>query len=116
MDDIKKVDTTKYNKEGKVNVDGKIWSIKLPGAGKELRLSKAQRRLKFLQKKIDSGNYDESDLDAYDNLEDFTYNFFYEMFQDGTEDNSEVKAWMDDTPLAIIVQSFEDIKSQASEN
>lgn len=116
MSDIKKVDTSKYNKEGKVDVDGKLWDIKLPGAGKELKLSKAQRRLKFLQKKVDSGDYNEADLDTYDQLEDFTYNFFYEMFQDGTEDNSEVKKWMDETPLAIIVQSFEDIKTQASEN
>ena len=114
MDGIKKVDTSKYKKEGKVEVDGKIWDIKLPGAGKELKLSKAQRRLKFLQKKIDSGSYDETDVNKYDELEDYTYQFFYELFRDSTEDNSEVKAWMEDTPLSIIIQSFEDIKEQAA--
>lgn len=116
MDEIKKIDTSRYKKQGKVEVDGKLWSITLPGAGKELKLSKAQRRLKFLQKKIDSGDYDEEDIDNFDKLEEYSYQFFHELFRDTTEDNSEVKAWMDETPLSIIIQSFEDIKQQAAES
>lgn len=114
MTDIKKVDTSKYNKEGKVDVDGNIWSVRLPGAGAELKLSKAQRRMKFLQKKIDSGECDESDLDRLDELEQYTYDFFTSIFTDDTDDNNQVKEWIGSTPLSIIAQAFEDIKDQAN--
>lgn len=115
MTDIKQIDTTKYTTEGKVEVDGMIWTVKLPGGGKELEMSKAQRRVKFLQKKIDSDNYTEEDLDKLDKLEDYFYNFFKDIFKDSTEDNSQVDKWINDTPQAVILMAFEDIKNQASE-
>lgn len=109
-----KITTSKYNKSGKVDIDGKIWSVKLPGAGTELRLSQAQRRLKVLDKLVESGNATEEDLDRYDAYEKTIYNIFFNMFRDSTDDNSEVKEWVEETPLAIIMLSFEDIKSQAN--
>ena len=106
MTDTRKVDTSKYTKEGKVEVDGKLWTVKLPGAGTELRISKAQRRLAFLEKKID----------RYDELEQFMFDFFKGVFTDSTKDNSEVTEWIENTPGAIIIQAFEDIKTSAAES
>jgi hypothetical protein len=111
-----KISTSKYKQNGKVDIDGKIWSVKLPGAGTELRLSQAQRRLKVLDKKIESDNATEEDLDRYDGYEKTVYDVFFNMFEDTTKDNSEVKAWIEDTPLAIIMLAFEDIKNQANDD
>ena len=115
-DQIRRVDTSKYTRSGKVDIDGHVWTVRLPGAGKELQMSKAQRRLKFLDKKLEAGTENEADLDKYDQLEDYMMNVFNDIFIDGTEDNSEVNKWVNDTPMIIITQAFEDIKSAAAES
>lgn len=109
-----KISTNKYTKQGKVDIDGKIWSVKLPGAGTELKMSQAQRRLTVLQNKVDAGNATEEDLDRYDAYEKTIYDVFFNMFIDDTKDNSEVKAWINETPMAIIMMAFEDIKESAN--
>lgn len=109
-----KISTGKYNKDGKVDIDGKIWTVKLPGASTELRLNQAQRRLTLLDKKVEAGTATEEDLDKYDEYEQVVYSTFTNIFQDGTKDNTEVKAWITDTPMAIIALALEDIKSQAN--
>lgn len=109
-----KISTGKYNKEGKVEVDGKLWTVKLPGASTELRLNQAQRRLQVLDKKVQDGTATEADLDRYDDYEKTIYDTFLNIFQDDTEDNSEVSAWINETPMAIIVMALEDIKKQAN--
>lgn len=109
-----KISTGKYNKDGKVDIDGKIWTVKLPGASTELRLNQAQRRLTLLDKKVQAGTATEEDLDKYDEYEQVIYSTFTNIFQDGTKDNTEVKAWIADTPMAIIALALEDIKSQAN--
>jgi len=114
MSDIKEINTKKYTTEGKVSVDGMIWSVRLPGGGKELEMSKAQRRVKFLEKKVESGDYTEEDLDKLDKYEDYFIDFFKSIFRDDTEDNSEVSKWIDETPQAVILMAFEDIKEQAN--
>ena len=111
--DIKRIDTTKYTKEGKVDVDGNIWTVVLPGAGTELKMSKYQRRQKFLTTKIDNGTATEADLDYFDEIEEWFFNFFKSIFNDGTKDNKSVSDWVDNTPMAIIIKAFEDIKEQA---
>ncbi len=108
-----KISTGKYTKEGKVDIDGNIWTIKLPGAGTEMKLSQAQRRLKLLDKKIEADTADEDDLDKYDKFEKVIFDTFKDMFKDGTKDNEKVKEWVEDTPIAIIVQVFEDVKKAA---
>lgn len=115
MADMKKIDTKQYVTEGKVQIDGMIWSVILPGAGKELEISKAQRRIKLYENKVESGNFNEEDLDKLDALEDYFYNFFKGIFKDDTQDNAQVNKWVDETPLGIILKAFEDIKSQAAE-
>lgn len=109
-----KISTGKYKKEGKVEVDGKLWTVKLPGASTELRLNQAQRRLQVLDKKVQDGTATEADLDRYDDYEKTMYDTLLNIFQDDTEDNSEVSAWINETPMAIIVMVLEDIKKQAN--
>ncbi len=109
-----KINTGKYNKQGKVDVDGKIWSVKLPGAGTEMRLSQAQRRLTMLDQKVENKTATEEDLDKYDSYELVVYETFKSMFKDNTKNNSEVSKWVEETPLAIMVQVFEDLKEQAN--
>lgn len=109
------ISTNKYKKQGKVEIDGHTWDIKLPGAGTELKLSQAQRRIKLLAKKDEEGTATEADLDKYDHYEEMIYKMFQEMFQDGTKDNSEVKKWLDETPLSFVYMAFEEIKKQSAE-
>lgn len=143
-----KISTSKYAKQGKVDIDGHIWDVKLPGAGTELRLSQAfrssklnsariqsfddrldkldQARIDFEQKKITKEELEQfvisdSDLDRYEEYNDkqreaekIIYAFFTDIFQDSTEDNSEVKAWVEETPTAIIQLAFEDVKEAAN--
>ena len=106
-----KINTGKYNKQGKVDVDGKIWTVKLPGAGTEMRLSQAQRRLTMLDQKVENKTATEEDLDSYELV---VYETFKSMFKDNTKNNSEVSKWVEETPLAIMVQVFEDLKEQAN--
>ncbi len=123
-----KINTGKYNKQGKVDVDGKIWSVKLPGAGSELRLSQAQRtsklyatRIELIEEKIENKTATEEDLDKYEEYSEkfqendkLIYESFGSIFNDGTKDNSEVKKWLNETPMIVILMSFEDIKKQAN--
>lgn len=116
MSEIKKIDTTKFTKEGKVDVDGKIWSVVLPGAGTELKMGKMKRRQEFLARKAENGTATEEDLDRLDNIEDEFFQLFKNIFRDETPDNSEVSEWVENTPTAIIMQAIEDIREQANDN
>lgn len=123
-----KISTANYNKQGKVEVDGHIWTVRLPGAGTELRLSQAMRssklygsRISLLDKKIDNKEITEAELDKYEEYakkyeenEQAILSFFTGIFQDDTPDNSEVKQWVEDTPTAIIEMAFTDIKEQSN--
>jgi hypothetical protein len=122
-----KISTKKYTNNGKVDIDGNLWSVKLPGAGTELRFSQASRacklylsRLELIDKKIDAGTVTESDLDKYEDYskkyeenERVIYDIFANTFVDDTDDNSDVKKWVDETPTSIIMLAFEDVRSQA---
>ena len=116
MEEPIKISTGKYTREGKVDIDGNVWSIVLPGAGTELRLSQAQRRIKLLDAKIEKGDATEGDLDRYDELEALMYESFKKMLSDGTPENKSVNDWIENTPTAIIVQVFDDIKEAANGN
>lgn len=126
---VVKINTSKYSKTGKVNVDGHIWSIKLPGAGTELQLSQAFRKSKIfssriglLDKKIDEKTATDEDLDRYEKVSDehdtnekLIMQIFGNMFRDETKDNSEVKAWIQNTPTAFIQMAFDSINNQSTE-
>lgn len=114
MTELIKVSTKNYKKSGKVDIDGNIWEVKLPGAATEMKLMQAQRRLSILEKKVKSGEATDEDLDRYDAFEKVAYDTFRGMFKDKTEDNSEVNKWIDETPMGIIVLAFESIKEQAN--
>lgn len=123
-----KINTSKYITQGKVDVDGNIWNVVLPGAGTELRFSQASRackssaaRIGLIDKKIDAGTVTEAELNTYDehskryeDNEAIIYGVFQSTFRDGTKDNSEVTAWINDTPTALIMLAFEDVKNQAN--
>ena len=106
------VDTKKYIGVKRIVIDGNDWEVKLPGAGKELAMNQIKRRTDFLDKKISSGDYTEEDLDNYDKYEKQMYDMFEDMFSDG-KDNSSVREWVENTPFALIMQVFEDIKEQS---
>lgn len=122
-----KISTSKYTKQGKVEIDGNVWDVVLPGAGTELRFSQASRackmygsRIELLDRKIDEGTITETDLDKYEEYskkfeenEKIIYDIFAKTFKDSTKDNSQVNKWINDTPTAIIMLAFEDVKSQA---
>lgn len=124
-----KINTGKYTKKGKVSIDGMIWDVKLPGAGSELRFSQASRackmqgaRIELLDKKIDNGTITEEELDKYEEYsknfeknEAIVYEIFRGTFKDGTKDNSQVNKWIEETPTAIIMLAFEDVKNQAED-
>lgn len=108
------INTKDYLGETRVIVNGNDWEIKLPGAGTELRLSQSQRRIKLLDKKMNDDTATEADYDLYDKLENQSIAIFTDMFRDGTDSNQSVKDWVEATPLAVIMASFEDIKEQAA--
>lgn len=122
------INTSKYNTHGKVEIDGHIWEVRLPGAGTELRLSQATRasklygsRIALLDQKIDAETITSEDLDLYEEYnrkyeeaEKILTGFFTTVFKDSTEDNSEVKKWVEDTPTSIIMLAFDDVKNQAN--
>lgn len=124
-----KISTDKYTKQGKVDIDGNVWDAVLPGAGTELRFSQASRackmqlaRIELLDKKIDAGTITAAELDQYEEYsakfeenEAIIYDIFTRTFRDSTEDNSEVKKWVDETPTSIIMMAFEDVKNQGTD-
>lgn len=128
MSEPLKISTSKYTSQGKVDVDGKVWSVTLPGVGSELRLSQAFRnsklygaRISNIDKKIDAGKVTEEELDKYEEFsklyeqtERTILEIFTNIFRDDTEDNSEVKNWVQNTPTVIIQMAFESIKDQAN--
>lgn len=123
-----KVSTRKYTKEGKVDIDGNIWDVVLPGAGTELRFSQATRavklystRIELLDKKIEKGTITEEELDKYEEYskqyeenEQIVYEIFKGVFRDGSDDNAAVIKWIEETPTAVLMLAFEDVKEQAN--
>lgn len=103
--DIKKV----YN----VEMDGRAWQMKSPGAGDELRMGQMQRRIKRLTAKVDNDTATDSDYDDLDKLENDMLGFFDKLFTDTTPDNSEVKEWVRNTPIHVLVKAVEMIKEQS---
>jgi hypothetical protein len=120
-----KISTSKYTKQGKVEIDGHVWTVKLPGAGTELRMSQLEReqrtceaRLKNLETIIDKGNATDLQIDQYEELSqksaelsEQSNSIFHQTFNDGTDDNESVKAWLHDTPTAVIYLTFQDVKN-----
>jgi hypothetical protein len=122
-----KINTGKYIQHGKIEIDGHVWTVKMPGAGTELRYSQAQRgsklygsRIQLLDKKIDNGTITEEELDKYEEYsakfeenERIIYDVFKNVFQDGTKDNSEVNKWLEETSLSLIILAFDEISQNA---
>lgn len=115
MYEIKTID---YNKkpERKVLVDGDVWTMRVLGAGTELKLSQAQRRQKQLKSKIESGQATDKDYDKYDEIESMMVTIFDTLFNDGTEDNKHIKKFIQDTPSEVMMNILVDIQEQFKEN
>jgi hypothetical protein len=134
MTEALKISTSKYIKQGKVDVDGNIWDVIIPGAGTELRFSQASRlcrlyaaRISNLEKVFDAVDADDSksmseeDLSRYEEYienyrqnEQIIYEILQNTFKDGTDGNKTVKQWINDTPMVVITKAFEDLKAQTS--
>lgn len=106
------IKTSDYTKTFKVKVDGNEWTVKRFGAGYELSLSQATRRLKLIGKRIESETASEEDYDTYDKLEKRIVSIFGDIFHDGTETNASVKKWVEETPSDVLMKIFEDITKQ----
>jgi len=125
MSEPLKINTKKFQTGGKVEVDGKVWDVKLKGAGSELRYSQAQRQVKLyaarlanLDKKIDAGQVTDDELDQYqeysniyEDNERIVYQELETMFRDSTDDNSEVKQWLNETPIFAVIMAFEEVNN-----
>lgn len=110
---IVRANSSNIRKSTKVEIDGKVWTLKLPSAAQELEITRVQRNIATLQKKLDSDNYTEEDVERLNNYDQFIFDRFKAMFRDSTEDNTEVEAWFDNEPLYVIIATIEDIKRQA---
>lgn len=106
------IQTGKYVKPKKILVDDMEWTMFAPGAGDELAMGQANRRIQLLDKKIKDGTAEEKDYDKYDELENRIYDIFLKVFKDSTDDNSEVAAWIKETPMTVLYAVMEDIKKQ----
>lgn len=109
------IKTSNYVKSKKILVDGNEWTMFPPGAGDELAMNQAQRRINLLEQKIKDSSATEADYDKYDELENRTYELFQKIFRDSTDDNSEVKGWLSSTPLVVIYAIMDDISKQVTE-
>jgi hypothetical protein len=109
------IKTGNYLKKRKINIDGNEWTMIAPGAGDELALSQADRRLKIINKKVEADTATMEDIDAAEALEARTFSIFEKMFNDGTPENQSVKDWIAETPLAVIYMIVEEIKKQSEE-
>lgn len=107
------IQTKDYIQSKKILIDGKEWTMTAPGAGDELMLGQGKRRAERLEKKIAADTATDEEYDLYDKIEDRMFAIFHKVFKDGTEDNSEVKAWLDTTPMVIVYKIMEDITAQA---
>ena len=110
------IDTSIYIRTGKVKIDGMLWSVKLPGARTDMKMSRLQRRLKRLDKKIEDETAEDNEYDEYDKAEAWYYDVLRNIFQDGTKSNSQVHKWVDETPMFMIIAAFEDLKKQSEKN
>jgi hypothetical protein len=113
---VLEINSRDYLKERKVLIDGIEMSLKTPGAGTELRLSAAQRRIEFLEKKLKSGTITSEELDTLDRLEQDMLSHFNQMLRDGSQKNEKVWTWLNATPLTVIIAVMEDMKRQFDEN
>lgn len=129
MAETLKLSSDKQRRSGKVEIDGHIWSVSMPGANSELRFSQLARdakrlnsRMAMLDKKIEDGSITSDELDQYDAtskeavlVESEILGFYSTFFKDNTADNSEVKKWVSDTPLNAIIKVFEEITQKNNE-
>lgn len=123
------VNTGKYKQDKSIKIDGHVWKIVAPGAKTELMISQSSRLAKLyalkidtIDKKIEAGTYTDNDVVEYEKAcddlskhEKEIMSVFEKTFKDNTPDNSEVKAWIDETPTAIISSVFEEFKKTNDE-
>lgn len=112
MSNVPSINTSTYLKSRNIEIDGFVWTLKAPGAREELSMSQAQRRIKRLDQKIEERTATDQDYDLYDKLEAQSYSMFKNIFKDTTADNSQVNNWLEETPLGVVMQIFQDIKKQ----
>lgn len=109
------IKTSNYITSKRILIDGNEWTVTDLGAGDELVLSQSQRRATYIQKKINDGTAVDADYDLADKLDLTLYTLLEKMFKDNTQDNSQVKKWLNDNPMTVIMEISKDIKKQAAE-
>jgi hypothetical protein len=126
MAEVARIPSNNDTKQRTITVEGKVWSVVLPGAGTEMRFSQASRacklagaRIALLDKKIDNGTITEEELDKYEEYsknyeenEKLLIGIFMNVFKDGSKNNSHVADWMDRTPSSEMMEKFTEISSK----
>lgn len=122
---IRSIKTSDYVKVVKVNIDGNEWTMRPIGAADEMALSQAERRVELYDNKlkaIKEGTATKEDiarheeyLDRYEGLEDRVVGLVCSVFNDGTDDNSQVKEWVRSIPLSVVFKIIEDIATQQAD-
>lgn len=108
------IKTSDLVKTTRIKIDSNDWQVKPFGAGYQLSLTQAGRRVKLLTKKIEDGTATEKDYDLCDKLEKQLVSIYSEILSDGTEENKSVKKWVEETPLQILTKIFKQITDEVN--
>lgn len=106
------ISTAKFNKARHVRIDEISMVFKAPGSRSELAFSQMQRRYQVLEKKVNDQTITEQELDRLDKLEEEMFGYFSEIITGDGESDSQVKQWLDDTPMSVIHATIEELKTQ----
>lgn len=86
----KTINTKDFIKSKKVSIDGMDWEFTAPGAGTSLKLMKL------------NGIGADASQEEISKATQALFEAFTSMFKDRTKNNSQVKKWLNDTPLETI--------------
>jgi hypothetical protein len=86
------INTENLAKPKQVQINGMAWEFVSPGAGIMLELTRLSRKIKS------TTATEEEQADMLEKL----YEYYNSVFKDSTEDNSEVKAWLNKTSFEVI--------------
>lgn len=104
------INSKEFSKKVHVKVDGIPMEFKAVGAGSELAQQQRERRINFLQKKVDAGTITEDELTLLEKLEEQTLTIFSDMLGAVDGNEKDIERWIYDTPTNNIIATFNNLK------